>query len=669
MPLPAPNLDDRRFQDLVDDAKRLVQQRCPEWSDHNVSDPGVTLIETFAFMIDQLFYRLNRVPDLHYIKFLELIGVRQFPPVAAHGYVTFWLSAPTPTTVNVPRSTEVATVRTEVEEAVVFRVEEALPIVPCELLLLRSQTAERAEAAPGGAMVDHHEAVMRARRQPGEAARPAVSLACFAGVPAVGDAFYVGLSDPVPRCAVALRFECHIEGIGVDPTRPPLAWEAFDGRAWAPCEVDRDTTGGLNRAGDVVLHVPPGHAAGVIDGERAGWLRAVVVAAAEGQPAYSASPQIDSARAFTVGGTTKVVNAELVEREVLGVSAGVPGQRFAFHHGPVLPGDAAPVLETASGEGWEPWSEVENFAESGPDDRHVVLDRRSGEAHFGPQVRQPDGSLRQYGAVPEKGATIRASYAIGGGSRGDVGKGEISILRSTIPFVARVENRAAASGGVDGETLEETKIRGPIVLRTRNRAVTAADYEHLAREAAPEVARVRCLAAGGGDGTDGDGDGVRLLVVPATESDELGRLNFAQLIPPVGVLERISEYLDERRTLGARVSVEPPHYQGLTAVVRIHARPRWDPEEVAREGTRALYSYFHPIIGGPNGTGWPFGRPVRVGELYAVLQDVPGIDYLEDTRLFPADPLTGERGESVNQILLDQNSLVFSYEHVLRVEA
>ena len=43
--LPAPNLDDRTFQDLVDDAKRLVQQRCPTWTDHNVSDPGVTLIE------------------------------------------------------------------------------------------------------------------------------------------------------------------------------------------------------------------------------------------------------------------------------------------------------------------------------------------------------------------------------------------------------------------------------------------------------------------------------------------------------------------------------------------------------------------------------------------------------------------------------------------------
>src|ERR671929_192936 len=63
MPLPAPNLDDRRFQDLVDDAKRLVQRRCPEWTDHNVSDPGVTLIEAFATMVDQLLYRLNRAPD------------------------------------------------------------------------------------------------------------------------------------------------------------------------------------------------------------------------------------------------------------------------------------------------------------------------------------------------------------------------------------------------------------------------------------------------------------------------------------------------------------------------------------------------------------------------------------------------------------------------------
>src|ERR1700674_1834559 len=100
MPLSAPNLDDRRFQDLVDDAKRLVQQRCPEWTDHNVSDPGVTLIETFAFMVDQLLYRLNRVPDRTYLKFLDLIGLRLFPPSAARLPIAFTLSAAQPEAVT-----------------------------------------------------------------------------------------------------------------------------------------------------------------------------------------------------------------------------------------------------------------------------------------------------------------------------------------------------------------------------------------------------------------------------------------------------------------------------------------------------------------------------------------------------------------------------------------
>jgi predicted phage baseplate assembly protein len=94
MGLPAPNLDDRRFQDLVDDARRLVQRRCPEWTDHNVSDPGITLIETFAYLVDQVLYRLNRVPERSYVTFLELMGVELFAPSAARAPVTFWLTAP-----------------------------------------------------------------------------------------------------------------------------------------------------------------------------------------------------------------------------------------------------------------------------------------------------------------------------------------------------------------------------------------------------------------------------------------------------------------------------------------------------------------------------------------------------------------------------------------------
>src|SRR6476619_2656259 len=133
MALPVPNLDDRRFQDLVDDAKRLVQRRCPEWSDHNVSDPGVTLIETFAFMTDQLLYRLNQVPDRMYVKFLELIGLRLIAATPAKAPVTFWLSGPAVASVGIPTGTSVATIRSDFDDSIVFSTRDDLQIVPCAL--------------------------------------------------------------------------------------------------------------------------------------------------------------------------------------------------------------------------------------------------------------------------------------------------------------------------------------------------------------------------------------------------------------------------------------------------------------------------------------------------------------------------------------------------------
>src|SRR5213082_1274108 len=131
MPLPAPNLDNRRLQDLVDAVKRMVMRRCPEWTDHTESDPGVTLIETFAFMTDQLLLRLNQVPDRLYIKFLELIGLRLIPAAPAQVDVTFWLSAPAVASVGIAAGTNVATLRTEVDESIVFSTNQDLQIIPC----------------------------------------------------------------------------------------------------------------------------------------------------------------------------------------------------------------------------------------------------------------------------------------------------------------------------------------------------------------------------------------------------------------------------------------------------------------------------------------------------------------------------------------------------------
>jgi len=643
MVLPAPDLDDRRFQDFVDDAKRLVQRRCPEWTDHNVHDPGVTLIEAVAAMCDQLVYRLNRVPDRLHLRFLDLVGVRLHPPAAAKVPVTFWLSAAQPEPVVLPEGTEVASRRTPVEEPACFSTAAALTIPPVRLTDLRTVHAD-------GTVLDHRE---------DRAARRRVRL--FGEPPEAGDALLLGLDRAAPGCAVAVRLDCRIDGIGVDPTDPPLRWEAWTESGWTPCTVERDSTGGFNQPGEIVVHLPPRHAASLIGGLRAGWLRARVVAPREGATAYSSSPTLSSVDAVTVGGTVAAVHAELVPGEDVGISEGVPAQRFRLRHAPVLVGTRPLRVEVSADHGWERWQVVEDFAASGPEDRNVVVDAASGELELGPCVRLADGTVRQHGAVPPAGAVIRVGpYLTGGGARGNVAPGVLTVLRSSIPYVASVTNRYPARGGRDPETLDEARARGALAVRSRGRAVTAGDFEHIALDAAPGLARVRCVPAA--EGRPGD---VRILVVPAL--GDVGRVPFDVLRPDDDDLERVARAVDARRLVGTRAVVEPPAYQGVTVVARLRAVPGRSADELREDALAALYRFLSPVLGGPDADGWPFGRSLRYGEVFAVLQRVPGVDLVEDVRLFPADPVTGARGEPVPAVEPGEHGLLFSYDHQVRV--
>jgi hypothetical protein len=104
-------------------------------------------------------------------------------------------------------------------------------------------------------------------------------------------------------------------------------------------------------------------------------------------------------------------------------------------------------------------------------------------------------------------------------------------------------------------------------------------------------------------------------------------------------------------------------------VAKVRARRRADVEPLTKRALDALFRYFDPLRGGPDGGGWPFGRPVQAGEVFGVLQRLKGIDFVDDVRLYVADPRTGERGTAVNRIDLPPHALVFSYDHQVRVSA
>lgn len=645
MTLPMPHLDDRRFQGLVDDAKRLIAARCPEWSDHNVSDPGVTLIEAFAFMTDELVYRLNRVPDKLYIAFLDLIGTTLYPPTPATADVVMWLAAPRDQVVVVPEGTAVATPRNEQVESTVFHTTAELEIPPRTLQRLGNRSGE-------------NPAVVREARLRND------RFEAFGTPPKVDDALLFGLDQPAPGLAIALQLECEVRGVGVDPLDPPTVWEAWNGHDWSRCDLVRDRTGGFNQPGEVVVIVPRSHVASVEGDERAGWLRCRIIEREPGVPTYKVAPLIRAAAAATVGGVVTALHARTVDDEVLGLSEGVPGQAFTLQEGPVVDDGAPFVVEVGNGSGWDEWTEVDSFADSDELSHHVMVDRARATVMFPPAVREPDGSLRRYGATPPKGAPLRVPrYRVGGGVAGNVGAGSLSVLRSTVPFVSGAVNRSAAHDGTDGETIEEAKVRGPIALRTRDRAVTLQDYEQLAKRAAPGIARTHAIAE------TGENLGVRLLVVPTAAVDELGRIAVDDLAPGAELLAAIADDLEPRRLAGTRLAIEPPEYRGVTVVADLVAHPRVAVDRLRADALAALYRHFDPIHGGASGEGWPFGRPVLAGEVYSVLQALPGTELVDDVLLFAADLETGKRGEPVQRIDIAPNALVLSFKHSVRVTA
>ena len=645
MALPAPDLDDRKFQDIVDEAKRLIPRYCPEWTNHNLADPGVALIELFAWMSEMVLFRLNQVPDALYVRFLELVGIEPFPPSVARVDLTFWLSTVLDHPVVVPAGTEVATnaVATGGQE-VLFSTVDDLVIAPPKLF-----TARTGRAGNDQYFVD----VWDDLRFEG------ASAVCFSSEPPTpGDAVYLGFEKSLAGNAIRLTITASIRGIGVNPNDPPLVWESWAGESWISVPVHSDTTGGLNRDGVITLLVPTGMQFLSIGGTRAFWLRARLVAHRPGQPPYQASPRIGSVRAESLGGSVAAEHARVVGPESLGRSDGSPGQRFAVTRPPVLPRREGEGVRTISPSRSLSWQEVEDFTSSDSNDRHFVWDGATGTITFGPAVRYADGTTMQHGAIPPDGAEIVVDrYRHGGGAVGNVGQGTLTVMKTTVAFIDRVGNTVPAQGGVDAETVKNAKLRGPLTLRTGQRAVTVGDFERLTLESSVEVARVRCLAP------QVPGGPVQILVVPHVRRlpDEQALDDFALPGPLVG---RIREHLDERRILGTTVEIGTPYYQGVTVAVLLHALPGRPPGLVRQRALDLLYRYVNPLVGGPDGNGWPFDTDVNAAPLAQMLEAVEGVERVDEVLLFEYDLRTaGRYGPGRELIRLDRRSLFLSASH------
>ena len=201
----------------------------------------------------------------------------------------------------------------------------------------------------------------------------------------------------------------------------------------------------------------------------------------------------------------------------------------------------------------------------------TLTDTSTGEIALGPTMRQRDGSMMQYGRAPEADRLVRfARYRAGGGVQGNVPANRINVMLATLPYIDSVSNLRGADGGRDPETLEEAKLRAPQELRTQQRAVTAADFEDLARKASRSVGRVKVLTPGQGPSSPPPGM-VEVLVVPECR-DALTTGDLSRLAMPPTLAREVQRYLDDFRLLTTTLRVREPAYIGVRVFVVFMAK-------------------------------------------------------------------------------------------------
>jgi predicted phage baseplate assembly protein len=625
-PVQERRLDLREFQDIVDEARKLIPRYCPEWTDHNVSDPGITIIELFAWMTEMILYQLNRVPDEMYERFLDLIGVQRLPPQPSETEITFYLSSALTRPLTIPADTEVATDRTEFQEAIVFSTMKALTIAPPRLQALRAWRE-------GRGFEDYMPYVTSGL----------IEAPLFNEQPVEGDAIYAGYEGQLAGSSLLLRLDFdELEGAHIDPRNPPLAWEYWSAttRTWAPLRLlDQSGTGrlrdaatpdptyGLNRPGDVYVNVPFDSAPQIIDGMEATWIRVRYVNR-EGQ-GYTTSPRLRAIRTESIGGTVPARQTQLVQDEVLGKSDGTAGQRFVVSFQPLVRQDEPHAIEAELENEVTEWREVEDFSLSSESDRHFTIHYASGEVRFGPSVRDRDGTQVQHGAVPRKDAVLRlVRYRSGGGTLGNVGAGTVTQLKTSLPYVAGVINYKPAVGGLNEEELDQAKLRAIAVLKRPITAVTREDYERLALEV-DGVGRARCIpSAENGNQTPGV---IRLLLVPQIAAN-LTELTAAQLMPSPTLIQQVAGHLDERKSLGTVVELGPAPLVWAEIDAHIYVARGLDTQAMEEEAARLLRFLLHPTFarGSPSAG---FGGVVTVSQVAGALQSLPNVVYIERVRL------------------------------------
>lgn len=629
MGLEIPDLDDRTFEELVTDARKRIPVHSENWTDHNLSDPGITMLEVLTWVAESDIYELDRVTDRHVRKYLRLLGVEPNPPRAA----TAMLSVePTAATAGQIRPAGTTLTATDAGEDRRFATESSVALTGASVAAVVSDTA--------GGRIDQ----TTANKRTGLHYHP------FGERAGEGATMYVGFDgDPFDAGRLDLFVDYHDadlpdpashgdEGPSFEPSAR-VEWSYFTGGAvydpddWTALHPDADGTDQFYGSGTLRFPEPTGWS-GVApqelfdSDEPLYWLRARVAVSGHEIP-----PRVNGIETGVIEAVHRVrdedehlsrieegSSAEAARRsDQVTTTTARPDQAFAFGHAPVL--DATVIV------GGKRWDQVVDFDASGPNDTDYVLDHERGAVRFGDGVR---------GEVPAPDQAVRATwYDHGGGTVGNVGAGAEWVFDDSALGGVTVASRGPVTGGRGAESTDAALARLKGDLRTPYRAVTEADVRYLATHT-PGLRFGR--AAVHVEGREAKGGCarhtlVRVAVVPESTRD-----------PPrasEGFLEAVQCHLERYRLLTDELCVETPPYVPVDVGADVEVAQGYAVDRRIEAVESELEQFLDPLEGF-NGEGWPFGRPVYRSEVYEAIEGVGGIECVTDVELRAGPPGTDE---------------------------
>ena len=719
MPLEIPNLDDRTWADLVEEARSLIPRVAPLWTDHNVHDPGITFIELFAWLAEMQLYQVNRVGQKHRETFARLAGLEREQSKPAR--VRIRLDGNPNVSRFLPAGTQVAPLE---GEELIFETD-------VDLFVTRSWL-QQVVTDDGSGPLDQ----TNANEKPGiaflafgENAREGAELRLRfdefypEAEPEIRLTASVFTDDLVERCAAVERLKETDDG--TPPVNVELAWEFLaTADRWSPLEVLDDESANLSRSGAVTLSVPP---------KGARWIRARIQ-----RGFYDIEPRLTGISLNVLPCSQK----QTVHDEQLGEGNGKPDQSFELQkkpvlvpkrdlHGPVTSSDvvdwdhvakqleksapnvavpsrsfvssavtddlsayrrikelnrllveepeeiktaahllgATPVVIEVDD---EPWRLVSSFESSGPDNKDYVFDSNSGRVEFGNGLN---------GQVPQPQQPVRAIwYQASSGSRGNVARDlKWRFVDAVVPGVT-LTNREAGSNGTDPEPLDELKLRVQADLNRPQRAVTLKDIELLALSTPHAyVARTKAIT------NCPVPESISVVAVPKIRPGRKG----PPRPPSRPFLDAVQQNLQQRRLLGDNLRVIGPVYIEIRISAKLRLEKGAGADAVITRAREALDRFLSgeltpsdqkqqagnrdsvrkAALASACPSRWPFGRSVFPSEVYAILDGVAGVDFASNVVLTASRDGKPVAADSTGAIPVPQVGLVFAGPHDLTVDA